>query len=83
MNLKAGNYILEFDYAGRANVMPDSNQFNVLMNGKIIKSYSPKDCTMIREKISFNCLTKSTISFCGTGKSDSLGALIDNVELYT
>jgi hypothetical protein len=51
INLKAGRYILEFDYAGRANVMPDSNQFAVLMNGKIIKSYSPKDNRMIHEKI--------------------------------
>lgn len=51
MNLKAGRYILEFDYAARANVAPDSNQFSVLLNGKIIKSYSPKDNAMIREKI--------------------------------
>jgi hypothetical protein len=51
MNLKAGRYILEFDYAGRANVTPDSNQFAVLMNGKIIKSYSPENIVMIHEKI--------------------------------
>ena len=51
MNLKAGRYILEFDYASRDNVTPDSTTFAVLMNAKIIKSYSPENIVMIHEKI--------------------------------
>jgi hypothetical protein len=57
--------------------------FDVKINGKIIKSFTPKDYNLHSETIEFTIKKipagSSTLAFCGTGTNESFGSAIDNV----
>lgn len=85
VNVKPGKHVLEFDWASRSGVVQTSNVFEVRINGQVLKSVAPGDYNAHHEKIEFDlqsCPQDTYIEFCGAGKSDSLGAVIDNVQLF-
>ena len=84
VNTTAGLYTLTFDAALRNHVAANSGTFDVLWNNVLVASISP---TMTSMK-SFSFTLQGTggmdkLSFLGTGKSDSLGGVVDNVQLKT
>jgi hypothetical protein len=84
VNTTTGFYTLTLDAAIRKNVAASSGTFDILWNNVLVASISP---TMTSMK-SFTFNVKGTggmdkLSLLGTGKSDSLGAIVDNVQLKT
>ena len=59
--------ILTFDHAARDGLWEqDSNRFKVVFNGKVIKSYLPKDYKLHRAKLSLTGKKgKNTLHFIG------------------
>jgi len=82
--LQTGKHQLGFDWAGRSGISADSNQFDVKLNGQVLKSIKPADSDVHRDTVEFqidSCPAESTIEFCGTGASDSYGSSVDNIKL--
>ena len=84
--LKAGKYDLSFLYARRQTGMTGRDlstcDFNVLWNGSLIWSARPTLGKMTEKDLVLTAKSGfNTLTFQGAGKSDSYGALIDNVKL--
>jgi hypothetical protein len=64
----------------------DSNKIGIYVTDRPVKNIAPKDYTIQFERILLNvseCGANSfEIGICGEGKSDGLGAVIDNVKLF-
>jgi hypothetical protein len=84
VSLTPGKHSLSFDWAARVGTQIATNTFDVKVNGQVVKSIAPADTNVHRDNIEFtlsSCSGDSTIEFCGTGNSDTYGALIDNIQL--
>ena len=82
VNTVAGLYTLNLDAALRRSVAVNSGTFNVLWNNVVIASISP----VAQNLKTFTFTVQGTggmdkLSLQGTGTSDSLGAIVDNVRL--
>ncbi len=77
-----GTYQLSFLAALRSSVAQDSGTFDVLWNNVLLASFSPTTAAMTLYKISVIASGgANTLSFVGTGTSDSYGAIVDNVQM--
>lgn len=76
-------FVLTFDWAARDGLWnQDSNRFAVYFNGRLVRSFLPKDYKLHHEKIIIKGrYGKNRLDFVGKGVSDSYGAQIDNVKL--
>ena len=78
----AGNYQLSFLAALRAGVGIASQGFSVVWNGVTLDSNTPGSTSMSSFVYGINALPGSyVLSFVGIGTNDSLGTLIDDVQL--
>lgn len=76
------SYTLSFLYAARAGVNPLSDTFEVAWNGVTVGTFNPTSTVMTLASILVTGTGGTdTLSFIGTGTSDSYGALIDDVQL--
>lgn len=76
-----GLYDLSFLGARRNNVAGASATFDVFWNNVLVGSYTPSATSMALYTKTVTAQASNTLSFVGTGTSDSYGALIDNVQL--
>ena len=85
MNLKPGKVEVSFGWAARLRTLLTNKGFDFKLNGQVIKSYKVIDYRANQETFQFdveNCPSEgSVIEFCGTGVSDKVGVLIDNVKV--
>lgn len=86
ISIQPGQNLLTFDWAARQGVSAQSNQFDVKINGEVLKSFLPANGNLNHESAEFSlntCPAQSEIAFCGTGNSDSLGAVVDNIKVVS
>jgi hypothetical protein len=80
--LPAGTYELSFLSALRNGVASGSGTFGVLWNGALLQSFGPTAPAAQLQTLSVIAIAgTNTLSFFGTGTSDSFGAIIDDVQL--
>lgn len=73
---------LKFQFAARSQVELASNSFSVAWNGKKLKTFVPKDYKIHTTVLPILAtIGTNVLSFLSEGKTDSLGATINNVEL--
>lgn len=84
LNLRAGKYLIKFDWAARTDTAFSTNGAELRINGYLLKSVAPQDYNLHTENIEFTLGSAGFIEvkFCGTGNNDSVGTLIDNVKLH-
>ena len=75
------SYTLSFLYAARQGVAATSDTFSVYWNNGLVGTFNPNSTVMTLASILVAGTGNDTLSFVGTGTSDSYGALIDNVQL--
>ena len=83
VGVPGATYTLSFQYARRSGVAIASTTFDVYWNGVLIESVSPTSTIMSThsELVTLAMSGSNSLEFRGTGTSDSLGALIDNVAV--
>jgi hypothetical protein len=77
----SGSLELSFLYAERGGVPATSTTFDVYWNSALVGHFAPTDTAMALFSTSVTSGAINTLEFVGTGTEDSLGALIDNVQL--
>lgn len=77
-----GAYTLDFLYANRASLPVSTTMFDVLWNGvAVVTNLSTTSNLMLLYSTQVIATGNDTISFVGKGTNDSLGAIIDKVQL--
>ena len=76
-----GLYELSFLGARRSGVLSASALFEVYWNNVLVGSYAPSQTAMTLYTHAVTAAASNTLTFKGTGASDSYRALIDNVQL--
>ena len=76
-----GEYVLSFLFAQRSGVSTTSGSFEIWWNGVSIVSLAPTSTLMALYTASVSATGQDTLTFKGTGTSDSYGALVDDVQL--
>ncbi len=74
-------YTLSFLYAARQGVDAASDTFSVYWNTILVGNFNPNSTAMTFASFQVTGTGSDTLSFVGTGTSDSYGALIDDVQL--
>jgi hypothetical protein len=49
LNINPGKYSLKFDWAGRSGIQTASNEFEVKLNGKVLKSLKATNDRVVQE----------------------------------
>ena len=84
--VKPGRYLLEYDYAARDGIAFDSCKMGVYINNKSVDSITPSDYHVHTGRYQFNIESGSPdtieLTICGEGKSDGLGAILNNVHVW-
>ena len=75
------SYTLSFLYAARQGVAAPSDTFSVYWNNTLLGNFNPNSTAMTFTSFLVTGTGSDTLSFVGTGTSDSYGALIDDVQL--
>ena len=75
------SYTLSFLYAARAGIDLDSVTFEVYWNNVLVQAFAPTLTAMTLYSTNVTALAVNTLRFTGTGTNDSLGAIIDDVQL--
>jgi hypothetical protein len=73
--------VITFDVAARSGVALSSTGVDVLWNDVVVGSYNPASTAFTSFSILVTGTGNDKLSFLGTGTSDSLGSLLDNVEV--
>ena len=76
-----GSYNLSLLYALRAGVDPSSGSLDVYWNGNLVTHLAPTTSAMAPYSTTVIGSGSDTLTFVGTGLSDSYGAVVDNVSL--
>ncbi|MBE2212804.1 MAG: VPDSG-CTERM sorting domain-containing protein [Opitutaceae bacterium] len=79
--ITGGWYNLSFLYAQRSGVPSMSGSFDILWNNSLIASFAPTSTVMALYATSVFATGSDTLTFRGTGTSNSYGALVDDVQL--
>lgn len=76
VNLKAGRFFIEIEYAGRVGSLSTS-QFSLSWNGVKLRTIKAQDEEIHREKIYVNAFSgENTLEIAGEGPSDGYGMTI-------
>jgi len=76
-----GSYTLSFLFARRNGVSSSSCSFDVYWNGGLQTSITPTSTAMSLFSMTVTGAALNTLEFRGTGASDSLGGILDDVQL--